>query len=329
MLLLTLLSVCAFTVSARADEVKTYRYLLYTSSDDNRYVHEIALGSNGVAYRVQSDSRGRNVLVVNLIDGDEIEKTVYAFHGDDPVPASYKRYVAGVLTNVVTLHRDEAGFVTREDWYDAGGALSSYATRTLAGNQVQRRDYTASGILTGDTTYTYNADGVLIAVKGVRVGSTSHAYRLTQIDPKTGYLAEQKDFYNDVLRSYHLAVQDANGNLSEIDGYAPDGRLYVVGAFTNDLLIRLAYAGSPEMVVQRTYDSRRILLESEVLVDGRLACRFTYERALDNSILKTQAWGPDGKLWAEFANAEVDQVSRNGTAPGDLKGTVYKTGPGW
>jgi hypothetical protein len=323
-----LFSFCALTAFARADQVKTYRYSLSTFSGVNRYVSEVAPGAKGVTYRVQSDSRGRSTIVTKLRDGDEVEKTVYSFRGNDKVPISYKRYLAGVLTNVVYLRRDAAGSIARQDSYDATGALSSYITRTITGNSILERAYTSAGVWRGDIIWGYNADGVLLDAKAIWQGKSS-IYTMNQFDPATGLVAEQKNYYNDVPKEYALFIRDANGTMIELDGYTATGDLFLVEAYSNEDPIRLAYAGSPQKVVQLTYDSRQILIESEILIDGRLACRLTYQRALDNSIVKTQAWGPDGKLWAEFADSEVRDVSRNGTSTAAIKSTIYKVGNWW
>jgi hypothetical protein len=323
-----LLSFCALTASAKADQVKTYRYSLSTFSGVNRYVSEVAPEAKGVTYRVESDSRGRNIVVTKLRDGDEIEKTVYSFRGNDKVPTSYKWYLAGVLTNVAYLRRDNTNSIVRQDSYDASGALSNYIMRTITGTSIRERFYTSAGLLTNDITWQYNADGVLFDAKAIWPGNTSK-YTMNRFDPATGQLTEQKNFENDIPKEHALYIRDANGTVLEVDGYTSTGDLFVVEAYSNDNPIRIAFAGSPQKIIQLTYDSRQILIESEILIDGRLACRLTYQRALDNSIVKTQAWGPDGKLWAEFANVEVNEVSRDGTGDGRIKGTVYKVGNWW
>jgi hypothetical protein len=323
-----LLTFCALTGFAKADQIKTYRYSLATFSDVNRYVNEVAPEAKGVSYRVQSDSRGRNTIVTKLRDGDEIEKTVYSFSGDDKVPTSSKWYLAGVLTSVVYFRQDNIGSIVRHDSYDATGVLSSYILRTIARNSIRERFYTSTGVMTGDITWGYNADGVLFDAKAIWPGNTAR-YTMNRFDPATGQLTEQKNFENDVPKEHALYIRDANGTVMEVDGYTATGDLFVVEAYSDDNPIRIAFAGSPQKIIQLTYDRRQILVESEILIDGRLACRLTYQRALDNSIVKTQAWGPDGKLWAEFAHVQVSEVSRDGTGDGRVKGTVYKVGNWW
>jgi hypothetical protein len=167
--------------------------------------------------------------------------------------------------------------------------------RTIAGNSIRERFYTSTGVMTGDITWGYNADGVLFDAKAIWPGNTAR-YTMNRFDPATGQLPEQKNFENDVPKEHALYIRDANGTVLEVDGYTATGDLFVVEAYSDDNPIRIAFAGSPQKIIQ---------------------------------LIKTQAWGPDGKLWAEFANVQVSEVSRDGTGDGRVKGTVYKVGNWW
>jgi hypothetical protein len=64
-------------------------------------------------------------------------------------------------------------------------------------------------------------------------------------------------------------------------------------------------------------------------VNDKFVCKFVYDSQPDGTVSKTEARGPDGKLWAEYRGRAVQELARDGHDPASAVATIYRRGNWW
>lgn len=312
-----------------------YRYRLSTGSLISKYVQPLSgKEATGPYYRVTTNSKGKITSVEFLRSGRVIEKFSFDYKPGEPNPFKQASTVDGEQLgyDLVTYYPD--GKIKRSEAYTSLGKLTRY--RTCEPVTAGVRDcsiFSAEGKLLRRVQSTFGANGYLAREKEWKAGDTS--YHLASFDPTNGLELENHliRFTDGKVLNIAKSTYDSTGDLTRIDGYRDDGKSALGSIQFRDGLatkksIRRSDGSTYEVVHQ--YDAKRMRTGSDVLINGKLTFRFAYVRESNGAVIKTQALGLDGELWAEYPGAGIDEVFRTGAASGNPElGVIYRKEPWW
>jgi len=214
------------------------------------------------------------------------------------------------------------------------GKFTGYSTcAAVIGGQQDCLSFNADGKPTQHRSFFYDSNHILIRAKFWYDGADS--YNLATYDPSDGLEVENDlaAFVGDRTVNVSMMSYDENGDPVRRDTY--DGqtkRWYASIDFQDSLSIKKSaqYTDGTTYVSLHHYDAKRVWTSSDIYVNGVLLFRFVYVRQPDGTIVKSQAVGLNGDLWAEYTDTAIDEVSRTGRYPSDpSRGTIYKQGSWW
>lgn len=303
-----------------------YRYSLSTLSGDSKYVVPVTAGSPGTVYRVTTNTLGRIVRVETLRNGKALNVINYFYTTGSTRPNRLVLYRGGKLINRAVIQRNNRGYRTRTTWYTATGDLSSYTTRSIHGNTVDGISRDKSGAVTSRYRGTVNGAGIFIAETDYDGPSS---YTESTYSTVNGEELTDKVYVNGQFDNSSTMTYDAYGDLVRKESFLPDGKKFFDVKFEDDLPVRRLKSGNPQKITMLRYNADRLLTSGTMLVNGKLICKFVYERDVDGRIKRTLAYSPSGELWAEYPNQFVEEVERNGHAIFNVPGTIYHTANWW
>lgn len=334
-----LLAAAAFAAttapSAAAAETALYRYSLSTGALLNKYAQRLSgRDAAGPYYRVTTDAKGKITSVEFMRGGSVLRKFDYFYQAGETNAFKQASFVKGEQLGyeLVTYYPD--GKTKRIEAYTSLGKLTRYQTcEPVAGGVRDCSLFAPDGKLLRRTQSTFGASGYVVSEKSWKAGDTS--YHLATYDPTNGLEVENHliRFTDGKVLNIAKSAYDSTGDLTRIDGYDNEGKSALGSIQFRDGLatkksIRRSDGSTYEVVHQ--YDAKRMRTGSDVLINGKLTFRLAYVRESNGTIIKTQALGLDGELWAEYPGAAIDEVFRTGAASGNPElGVVYRKEPWW
>jgi hypothetical protein len=323
----TLMTVCA--VTDLPAEIRHYRYSLSTRAGEPLYAGEITDRSRPPDYyTVECDAPGRIVKEITVTNGRPTGFDVNIYVGDQKRYDSYENYDStGTKTGFVRVKRDAEGKKTRLDCFTVAGVLTSYQTYDYSPDQVDSHDYNSDGVETERAAEFFDAAGILVKKK-IFVSSS----RFTEIEfsPTTGLAQSRRQFLNGALTVRSEFVYNANGQLTKMDGYKPNGTPLASIFYEDGLATKRAYYfddGTVSREISYTFGERRELTAAKITYRGNFVCSLSYDRLEDGTIRKTVANGPDGTVWAEYPDHEVKDINADGQPVGTTSAHILKSGP--
>lgn len=321
--------------SAAGAETRLYRFALGTPSTISQYVAPLPSSPqpSGPYFSVDTDAKGRITSVAYLRSGRTVSRTDYQY-GDGDRPTKASSYENGEATGYETFTYYGGGDSLRSESYTTYGKLTGYTVcSALASLEKDCDAFNSEGKLVRHRQIFYNSAGVSIRMKYWDEGAD--AYHVAAYGPLDGLEVENavNDFAGDQPRNTSRLTYDAVGNRVRRDGY--DGKTkqwFASIEYQDDLPIKKSYKyfdGSTYVSVHH-YNDKQWWESSDIYVNGALLFRFNYVRQPNGAIVKSQAIGPNGDLWAEYPDKAIDEVDRTGHytgAPG--LGSVYKQGNWW
>jgi hypothetical protein len=303
-----------------------YRYGLSTLYGDTKYTDPVSPGAAGTTYRVITDAADRIVHVDTMRGGKVLSALDYFYAPGSARPDRFTVYRGGKITDRGVVQRDARARRTRTTWYTADGTLSSYTTRSVHGNTVDGVSHARSGAVTFRYRAIFNAQGIQIA-------ETDHysdtSYTESTYSPENGEELTDKVYVNGALDNYSALTYDAYGDVVRKESFDPDGKKFFDVKYEDGLPVRRLKIGSPQKITMLRYNADRLLTSATMLVNGKVVCKFVYDRDVDGRIKRTLAYSPSGKLWAEYPNQYVEEVERNGRAILGVPGTIYHVANWW
>lgn len=319
-----------FAQGTPSSTIRSYRYELFTRSQESKFASEISPTARvGVRrYEVETDTQGRTTRVAVIRDGQTLSEKLYRFATGAKLPDEYECFEAGEKTGVVRIQRDAAGNRIREDYFTVGGTLTRYELYSYSPDSVEDTHYTAEGKKTQYEILYYSANDILTRVS--YHGSPDLSYYVdTELDDGTGLRKSHQGFRDGKLIYTSSSTYNADDDLVRNDFYNPNHKWYSVDEFNQGLRTRrISQVGGATRELQYTYDEKRWLKESALYYKETLVCKFVYDRLPDGTAKQTRALGPNGELWAEYPDREVSDVKINGEALAG-ESVIHKTGNWW
>ncbi len=322
----TLMTVWA--VAALPAETRHYRYSLITRGGEPLYAGEIT-GSPLPPdyYTVERDAPGRIVKEITVENGRTTSFDVNIYAGEQARYDSYESYDnAGTKTGFTRVKRDAAGNKTRVDHFTTAGALTSYRTYDYSPDQADIRDCNSAGVETEHVAYFFDANGIRVREK---IFTSSIRFTEVEFSPTTGLAQSRRQFLNGALNVRSEFVYNADGQLTKMDGYKPNGSRLATIFYEGGLATKRAYYfddGTVSKEITYTFDERRGLTAARITYRGNFVCSLAYDRLEDGTIRQTVAKGPDGSVWAEYPDHEVKDINEDGQPVGNASAHILKSG---
>ena len=314
---------------------KLYRYSLATGTIPYKYVQPLAgVRPSGPYYRVTTDANGVVTSVEYVRSGNVLTKWDYSYERGGRHPSKSVTHVNGEQVGYSLLSYYPDGKLKRVDSHTPLGKLTGYQTcEPISAGMQKCAGYSAEGKLLGHEEETFDASGTRIGRKHWLEGSDR--YHLEVYDPTDGLEREDRlmIFADGRVANIAKTTYDSTGDRIRTDGYTGDGKSWFASIeFKDGLATKKSYnySSGTTYVAEHRYDADRRRIGSDVTVNGKLAFRFAYVLETDGTVVKTQALGLDGKLWAEYPGVAVDEVDKNGafrSNPG--LAVIYHKEPWW
>lgn len=322
--------------SSAAAATKLYRFALGIGTNPARYVLPLsATKPTGPYFRVTTDAAGRIASVESLRSGTVLSRIDYAYEAGAAHPSKAATFIKGEAAGSRLLSYYPDGKLKRLETYTVLGKLTGYETcEPIAGGARDCLDHNPEGKPIEHYQSTFGADGVLVQQKHWREGDKQ--FYLVKLDPTNGLEIESRliRFDNGAVLNIARRTYDANGDQVRADAFTADGTSpFASMEFADDLMQKKSYryTDGQTYVVQAHYGANRWRTGADILVNGKLAFRFAYVWQSDGTILKSQALGLDGELWAEYPDLFLDEVTRQGAVRlgNPNAGAVYHKQPWW
>jgi hypothetical protein len=254
----------------------------------------------------------------------------YHFAENSSLPSGYDFFAAnGELTARVKIQRNEKGERIRQEYFSPSGELLEYTTRSYSADSVESRNRTAQGKVTLVRTMSYSPSGLLTWERSTRSGGAVEHERT--YDEKTGLAREARQFRDGLFSHSMKYSYDSTGTLANAESFDPKGRRFAVRRFNDGLLVvdRYDFRNGSSKEIGLAYDEKRRIREAKLYFNARHICTFTYERLVNGRVVRTIARAPSGEVLAEYRDAEVINVSRNGQDVDGRPGVIYKKENWW
>lgn len=322
-----LFAAALFAAPAAANAAtQTYRFSLNLLNGESKYAVAVKPDSPGETYRVTTDALGRIVREDARRDGRTLYTVVYAYQGTSLRAQGFQYYLGAKLTDRAKIQRNAAGFRTRTSWYTMDGKLSTERIRAIHGRVVDETIKNGVGAVTGRSAITYDAAGIDVADTQY---SPDGSFTKDTYDPRNGEALTSKVYVGGKLDNTSTMTYDAYGDILRKESFASDGRKFFDVTFADGLPVRRLTIGASQVVTVLHYDNQRILTSAAMSVNGKLVCRFVYERNTDGVVRRTLAYSPAHELLAEYPNAAIEEVHRDGSTIFGEPGTIYHKGDWW
>ena len=314
--------------NADAQSVKYYRRSVPTRSPYPTYADEVPARSRGTYYRVERDVAGRVTHLTTLRNGHPTGEWIYDFDRDSKLPKGFRYLEASETKGVTKFIRNLNGDVVRSDEFTAAGSPTGYWTADYSGDTVVTiSNFTSDGRKTSWSVSSYSPAGLLTQIVSYLNPDDSTRYIVSEIDRDTGHQLSVTQMAGGEVQNKQRYSYNADGDIIRHDGYKADGSWLASDEYSDDLRTKRVYAAGQEF--RYSYDGTRTMTETQVWVRGHLVCRLTYDRMSDFTVKRTIAVGPNGELWAEYADQFVTDVGRDGTSISKKPATIYKKGSWW
>jgi antitoxin component YwqK of YwqJK toxin-antitoxin module len=312
----------------RAD-VHRYRYEITGRSGEPMFAVELPpdISPSGPWYEVETDSLARLARVAEMRGAMKENETVCHYLGKSLFSYSADTYQLGEHTGLLKYQRNEKGYRTRTDGFTVIGEPTGYSVRLYNGDNIEDIRYSADGKPVVRYFYYYSDKDVLTRYRRY-MGS---AYDDYLVDLVTGVATSRKKFEDNKLQATSVYTYDENGEVVRQAVYNPDGTPFGAFEYSQGLIVRknfqLTNGTKEESMI--TYDEKRRAKEAKFSVNGKLVCTFVYDRLPDGTVKRTRALGPDGALWAEYPDRDVNQVEKNGQASNRNDAILHRIGNWW
>jgi hypothetical protein len=304
--------------------VRHYRYEILTRAQDFAYATEVSPDVAGRHYAVETDAQGRIVRTTVMRNGRKLTERVYTFGPSGKAPIEYTNFSGSEKGGSVRVQRNPAGNRTREEYFTASGVPTGYTVFTYRPEVVEVASYAADGKRRSIELLSYSSNNTLSRSVTYSNPDDRSFHVDTEYDDKTGLRTATTQYEGGVASTSGSFTYDENGDLARQDMYDPAGQWFAAALMADGLTTKRLYDSSKEL--RYRYDERRRLQETELFFEDRLVCRFTYERLSNGSARRTLAHGPDGKLWAEYPDMEVVDVRQNGQPINGRPAVMHRTG---
>jgi hypothetical protein len=304
--------------------VRGYRYEVLTRSQDFAYLSEVAPDIQERHVLVETDAQGRIVRTSVVRNGQKISTRVYSYSADAKAASEYDTFLGGEKTGHVRIQRNANGYRSREDYFGATGALTTYTLYTYRPDSVEAVSHAADGRKRSTFVSSYSASNILVREISYSNPDDPSFHVVTDFDDRTGLRTGTAQFEDGALSTTGVFTYSDGGELQRQDMYDASGDWFAGAELVDGLMARRFYDSSKEL--RYVYDERRRLKETTLFFGNRLVCRFTYERLPNGSIKRTLAHGADGSLWAEYPDIEVLDVRQNGSPINGRPAIIKKRG---
>jgi hypothetical protein len=312
----------------RAD-VHRYRYEIASRSGEPRFAVELPPDSSpsGPWYEVETDSLARLARVAHMRGATKESEIIYHYLGKSLFPDDADTYQLGEHIGLLRYQRNEKGYPTRTDGFTVSSELTGYSIRSYNGAGVEDISYSADGKPVA-RYFCYYSDKDELTHYCRYTGDAYYDYFL---DPATGVATSRKKFEDNRLQATSVYTHDENGEVVREAVYNPDGTPFGALEYSQGLLVRKDFGLTDGTKVESiiTYNEKRRAKEAKFFVNGKLVCTFVYDRLPDGTVTRTRALGPGGDLWAEYPNANVNEVEQNGQALNRDDAILHRTGNWW
>jgi hypothetical protein len=231
--------------------------------------------------------------------------------------------------------RDSTGTLLRVENRTVAGALDEYELFSPVYAPGRDREvwtgYDARGKRMRAETDYFTSTGVLTGYSSHYAGDQVDHY--TAYDPDTGLATARKQFN---AATHHLEqtetyAYDANGDRLRADVVDAHGAFHGTVEYSAGLETRGRYTNRNGVTETYVYDYNRNhdLANVGLSINGRLVCRLVYDLGPGGIVVKTEARGADGSLWAEYPGRRVERIARDGRDPANGTATLYRHGNWW
>jgi Caspase domain len=280
-------------------------------------------------YHVIYDEYGRKIKIERFINGEIISSILYEYKGD----SQYYYKLTHLDQNekeegYLMFYRDVGGLLKKLENRTSDGTLTSYIIFENSHMKTKYKIFNGKGALQRRGEDYFNSRGVLI--KRVQWFSKEN-YIEAIIDDKTGLEVQENKFRNGKLDGTTKIKYDEYGNILLKTFYnSISGKSYGKSEFKNGLRQTDMWKISHESrKLTYEYDDARNVIKAFFTVNDKFICRFVYSRYPNGDIEKTIAYNKDGEIIAEYPNAMVKYIQKDGKDEKGRKSLLYKEGPLW
>jgi hypothetical protein len=314
---------------AIAAEVRSYNFSLETRSGETQYAVPVDAKA-ARRYDVYRDAQGRITRVARYQGGKRISDLSYQFSDNSKLSAGYDFFGANEeLTAKVKIQRNDNGERILQEYFSPSGELLEYTTRTYSPDSVVSRSHTAQGKVTRVRTMSYSRSGVLTWDRSTSSGGAVEHERV--YDEKTGLIRQAQQFRDGQFSHSLKYSYDPSGTLANTESFDQKGRRFAVRNFSDGLLVldRYDFRDGSSKEIRLSYDPKRRIGEANLYFNSQHVCTFTYERLVNGRVVRTTARAQSGQVLAEYPDAEVFNVSRNGQDVDGRPGVIHKKENWW
>jgi hypothetical protein len=310
LLFLALIASIIPSVARAQAGTRYYRDELLTRAQESSYANEVQAGVSGRHHMVETDAQGRITRAAVRRDGQKISERVYSFTTDGTAPTEYDTYTGSEKTGRVKIQRNAGGERTREDYFTAAGVATGYTVYSYRTDSVEATSFTVDGKRRSVNVSFYSPKNILVRAINYSNPDDQGFHVDSDFDDRTGLRKGSTQFESGNLSNSGLFNYDDDGDLVRQDVFDAAGHWFAAAELVKGLTTKRLYDSSKEL--RYSYDERRRVKETTLFYNDMLVCRFTYDRLADGTPTRTLAFGPDGALWAEYPDMEVVDVRQNG-----------------
>jgi hypothetical protein len=308
---------------------KYFRYVVSMYPCSTRYKSEIDGSARGTVLRMERNEAGRLVRVSTLRDGKVVSEVFNRYSADGQTLERAEYYSAGQLTGSMIQRKGRNGCADRLDYHAPDGALTSYTTLSYGSDNVDATDFSAAGNQRARRVRTFGADHVLVSERTYPLDQTK--YYEAGFDHDTGLTISRQQFAHERLVTTSKLLYNADGDIVREDIFTVGGRWFGLFEYAERLLTRKFYQFSNDETRESkiSYDDRRRPVRAEFLVNGNIVCTFKPDQTPAGQITRTIAVDRSGRLLAEYRDAWVTLIERDGHAIDGVQSIIYRPGNWW
>ncbi|HTD37278.1 MAG TPA: serine protease [Candidatus Limnocylindrales bacterium] len=308
--------------------IRFYRTFLATISGDRQYLGDVSATDPGHIYSVTSDERGRITKVVVLRDGQTLRELRYRYTGDSLRPEFEDSMAGERRLSSVSIGRNAQGYRIREDFLRQDGSQSGYRVYRYGDHEVEITDYSPGQDRPTKTVRDFWPSGLM---KSERYYERDGSYYETTVDPNTGREVLRAKITGWNISVIYRPTYNADGDLVREDQYDEKNVWFGYNDYAKGLLVLKHYKFRNDFTrdVIISYDVSRRAREAKFLINGKHICTFHAEYDSSGRFLRTIAVSPSGELWAEYPNAWVNEVYKEGQALDGRVTILHRKGSWW
>jgi hypothetical protein len=310
-------------------KIKYFRYLISLAPCGSRYAGELQPSAGGQLIRVQRDDEGRLVRFATLRDGKVLTETVNHYSPGSKNADFSEVYNGDQLVGKSQVsRRDTHNCPERVDFSTPAGALVSYSLYKYDTTTVEGSDFNAAGQLRSRRNRSFGNDKILVSERYLPPDEAS-AYETT-FDHETGLPTLKQKLLRGKVATTSKFLYDADADMIREDLFTDTGRWWGLSEFSQRMLKRKFYQFTNETrEIRISYNTRRWPVQADFFVNGALVCIFKPDQTPTGRITRTIAIDRNGQLLAEYPDAWIFQVERDGRAIDGFQSTIYRPGNWW